>query len=84
MFRHWQDWMSELFFWGLFDEVFPANFTEWQQWKLKNCKQHEETSVHKYIVELTEILSSIGEISEHNQVIALWHGLHASICAELY
>ncbi|KAF7422292.1 hypothetical protein PC9H_010448 [Pleurotus ostreatus] len=41
-------------------------------------------TVCEYIAELTEILSSIGEISERDQVVALWHGLRASIRAELY
>ncbi|KAG9227812.1 hypothetical protein PTI98_011419 [Pleurotus ostreatus] len=45
VFGHWQDWTLELFFRGLFDEVFPANFTERQRWKLKNCRQREGTSV---------------------------------------
>ena len=84
VFGHWQDWTLESFFRGLFDEVFPANFTERQRWKLKNCRQREGTSVREYIAELTEILSSIGEISERDQVVALWHGLRASIRAELY
>ncbi|KAF9487331.1 hypothetical protein BDN71DRAFT_1361120, partial [Pleurotus eryngii] len=44
----------------------------------------EGTSVREYIAELTKILSLIGEISERDQVVALWHGLRASIRTELY
>ena len=70
------------FFEALFDYVFPADFRMQQRDKFDACRQ-EHRSVLDFLRCLQEITDTVGDIGEHDVVLAFWRRCQPYLRAEL-
>ena len=70
------------FFEGLFDYVFPADFRMQQRDKFDTCRQ-DGRSVLDFLRKLQEIADTVGDIGDHDVVLAFWRRCQPYLRAEL-
>ena len=70
------------FFEGLFNYMFPADFRMQQCDKFDACKQ-DGHSVLDFLRRLQEIADMVGDISDHDVVLAFWRRCQPYLCTEL-
>ncbi|KIO11091.1 hypothetical protein M404DRAFT_127775, partial [Pisolithus tinctorius Marx 270] len=70
------------FFEALFDYIFPADFRMQQRDKFDACRQ-DHRSVLDFLRRLQEIADTVGDIGEHEVVLAFWRRCQPYLRAEL-